>query len=175
MPGISKLGYTFLIINTANHSSSQITVAVKDSIDSPNPPFATTFYLAQLASDEYIYICNGKRTNKLHRIHNLNDQGLSCNVCLNSISMPTYNAFAIPNLPNYFLGAVSGSICDTHTVSLTTCCSPSAKGAFYIYHHHVWQIAFIHAAHLKDYRIMLSLYNLSSEMIYQTGSYIYNG
>ena len=123
----------------------------------------------------HIYICKGKGTNKLHGIDNLNDQGLSCNVFNHCITIPTYNTFTIPNLLNYFLGAVSGSICDTQTVSLTPGPSPSAKGAFYIYYHHDWQITFINAVHLKEYKIMLSLYNLSSEMSYQTGSYIYNG
>ena len=87
--------------------------------------------------------------------------------------MPTYDAFAIPNLPNYILGVVSGSICDSLTVSHTLGRSPIEKVAFYICYHHDWQISFINAAHLKDYKIMMSLYNLSREMIYQTGNYIY--
>ena len=34
--------------------------------------------------------------------------------------LPTYNASTIPNYPNYFLGADSGSVCDTLQLGITS-------------------------------------------------------
>ncbi len=92
-------------------------VARWDSTYSPSPPFATTFYLAQLAPDKKIYINCGNGVPNLHVINYPDSVGLSCNLVQHAISLPTINAFTIPNHPNYFLGADSGSVCDTLILS----------------------------------------------------------
>ena len=102
-------------LNAANISSSQLTVAVWDSFSSPIPLFATTFWLSQLMPDGKIYITTGNGTDYLHVINNPDSLGLACNVCQHCIQLPIYNAFTIPNYPNYFLRADSGSVCDTLT------------------------------------------------------------
>lgn len=100
-------------MNSANISGSQITVARWDSSYLPHPPFATVFYLAQLAPDNKIYINNPNSTTALHVINNPDSLGLACDVCQNCILLPTFNAYSFPNHPNYHLTALSGSLCDT--------------------------------------------------------------
>lgn len=105
-------------INNSNLSLSQITVAVWDTFYSPNPPFATTFYLAQLAPDGKIYLSTPNGTDKLHVINYPDSVGMSCDVCQHCITLPAYNAFTIPNVPNYFLGSETGSVCDSLTTNM---------------------------------------------------------
>ncbi len=110
----SSSDYIFQFDLTAsNIPSTKTTVAVWDTFYSPSPPFATTFYLCELAPDGKIYISCGNGTDYLHVINYPDSVGLSCNVCQHCIHLPTYNAFTIPNFPNYFLGADSTSICDS--------------------------------------------------------------
>ncbi len=97
----------------ADISASMDTVAVWDGTYSPSPPFATTFYLSQLAPDGKIYISCGNSTLVMHVINHPDILGDSCNVCQHCIQLPRYNAWTVPNYPNYFLGSEPGSICDS--------------------------------------------------------------
>ena len=106
-------------LTSSNIPSTQLIVAINDTFASPNPPFYTTFYLSQLAPDGKIYISTGNGTDYLHVINYPDNLGLACNVCQHCIHLPTYNAFTIPNYPNYFLGADTTSIiCDTLNVGI---------------------------------------------------------
>jgi hypothetical protein len=90
--------------------STKITVAVYDGYQSP---FGSKFYLAQLAPDGKIYLNCPNGENVLHVIHNPDEQGLACNVEQHGIQLPTYNGISLPNYPNYRLGALGGSPCDS--------------------------------------------------------------
>ncbi|MFM9946948.1 MAG: PKD domain-containing protein [Saprospiraceae bacterium] len=92
--------------------ASKDTVAVWDGFFVP-PIFATTFFLAQLAPDGKIYINANNGVPYLHVINNPDLPGDSCDVCQHCVQLPTYNAFSMPNFPNYRLGALEGSPCDT--------------------------------------------------------------
>ena len=106
--------YQFNISDTAQSLNNlKYLVASWDSTYSPAPPFATTFYLAQLAPDNKIYISGGNGVPILHVINYPDSIGAACNFIQHAINLPTVNAFTIPNYPNYFLGADSGSVCDT--------------------------------------------------------------
>ncbi len=91
-------------------AATKDTVAVYDGFMSP---FATAFYLAQLAPDGKIYINSPNGVDVMHVINNPDLPGDSCNVCQHCVQLPTYNAFSMPNFPNYRLGALEGSPCDT--------------------------------------------------------------
>ncbi len=106
-------------MNSADILASRITVATWDGYYSPNPPFAANFFLSELAPDGKIYINCGNSTMDIHVINNPDSLGLACSVCQHCIHLPAFNAFTIPNHPNYFLGADSGSICDS-LVSIST-------------------------------------------------------
>ncbi|MCX6292183.1 MAG: T9SS type A sorting domain-containing protein, partial [Bacteroidetes bacterium] len=106
--------YQFDLTDT-NISSTKTTVAVWDNSYSPNPPAATIFYQCKLAPDGKIYLSCANSTLDLHVINYPDSLGLGCNVCQHCIHLPAYNAFTIPNHPNYHLGSLSGSLCDTIT------------------------------------------------------------
>jgi hypothetical protein len=94
-------------------AGSKITVAVWDTFFAPWQPFATVFYLAALAPDNKIYINCSNGTTAMHVINYPDSLGLACDFCQHCIQLPAFNAFTIPNHPNYFLGAEAGSICDS--------------------------------------------------------------
>ena len=75
--------------------------------------FATTFATAQLAPDGKIYICTAFSTPLLHVIEYPNRKGVACQVHQRAIHLPNYNDYSIPNFPNFRLGPVDGSACDT--------------------------------------------------------------
>ena len=100
-------------LTVSNISSTLDTIAAWDGYYSPSPPFASTFYLAQLALDGKIYLTCGNSTVDMHVINNPNIKGDSSGVCQHCIHLPRYNGFTIPNYPNYFLGSESGSVCDS--------------------------------------------------------------
>ncbi len=90
--------------------ASQQTVAEYDGF---LDPFPTTFYQIQLAPDGKMYISSANSTNYLHIIHQPDLPGLDCEIEQHGYRLPTKNAFSVPNFPNYRLGPVDGSPCDT--------------------------------------------------------------
>ncbi len=90
-------------------AASKKVIAEYDGFQSP---FASTFYLAQLAPDGNIYLSCTNGVNVLHVITNSDFEGLS-RFRQHAVPLPTYNAFGLPNLPHYRLGPIDGSACDT--------------------------------------------------------------
>jgi hypothetical protein len=100
-------------VSVPNIEASMVHIAVWDSTYSPSPPFATLFDIAQLAPDGKIYIGTGNSTFKLHVINDPDQPGLACDMVQHGVTLPTYNFNSLPNHPNYFLGPVDGSVCDS--------------------------------------------------------------
>lgn len=71
------------------------------------------WWQGQLAPDGRIYVNNSNSNVNLHRIRFPNRKGVACQFVQNDIATPTINADDMPNLPNYRLGPVDGSACDT--------------------------------------------------------------
>ncbi|MCB0548394.1 MAG: PKD domain-containing protein [Phaeodactylibacter sp.] len=92
--------------------ASKDTVAVWDGFMVP-PVFATTFFLMQLGPDGKIYINSNNAVPYLHVINNPDLPGDSCDVCQHCVALPSWNSFSLPNFPNYRLGHLQGSPCDT--------------------------------------------------------------
>jgi hypothetical protein len=76
-------------------------------------PLPTTFYQMQLAPDGKIYISSPGSVFSLHVIHNPDAICPDCRIEQHSIELPFYNYTSIPNQPNYRLGPIDGSPCDT--------------------------------------------------------------
>jgi PKD repeat protein len=91
-------------------AASKDTVAVYDGFQAP---FPTRFFMAQLAPDGKIYLNATNGVNILHVIHDPDQPGAACNFEQHGVQLPTYNAFSLPNFPNYRLGPLEGSLCDT--------------------------------------------------------------
>lgn len=108
----SKFVWQFDMTST-NIPATQSTIAMYDGFLADG--FYTTFYLSQLAPDGKIYINTGEGTRYLHVINHPDSIGSGCDVCQHCIQLLAYNAWTIANHPNYFLGAESGSVCDSIT------------------------------------------------------------
>lgn len=90
--------------------STRQTIAVYDGFLGP---LSTTFFLAQLAPNNKIYISANNTVNYLHVIHNPNASGALSEIEQHGVKLPTLNRFSIPNAPYYGLGPLDGSSCDT--------------------------------------------------------------
>jgi PKD repeat protein len=88
------------------------TIAVYDGFKE-NDFLAVTFFLGQSAPDGKIYFNCTNGTSFLHLIHNPNGQGNNCLFEQRGVKLPTQNASSLPNFPNYRLGPIDGSPCDT--------------------------------------------------------------
>ncbi|MBK9514254.1 MAG: T9SS type A sorting domain-containing protein [Flavobacteriales bacterium] len=95
-----------------------VLIAEWDTFYSPFPPFATVFDMAQLAPDGKIYISTSNGTLHLHVINNPDAPGLGCNMVQHQLELPRYFSNSLPNHPNYHLGPVDGSICDSLGVNV---------------------------------------------------------
>ncbi len=93
--------------------ASVVHIAEWDSTYSPSPPFATLFNISQLAPDGKIYISTDNTTLVLHVIHDPDSAGFDCNMEQHGVDLPRYFANSLPNHPNYHLGPVDGSVCDS--------------------------------------------------------------
>ena len=100
--------------HATNVSASMIVVAVY-VYDSLISGFPTDFAAMQLAPDGKIYLSTANGTDRLHVIEYPDSAGLACNVVQHAIQLQWYNDGSLPNLPNFHLGALEGSACDTIT------------------------------------------------------------
>lgn len=75
--------------------------------------FHSRFYQAQLAPDGKIYLNSSSGVKVLHVINEPDKEGEACNMQQHSISLPNANAATLANHPNYRLGPIDGSPCDT--------------------------------------------------------------
>ena len=83
----------------------------------------------QLAPDGKIYISNGNSGLRLHVINNPDEPGLACNMEQHGVVLPRVISNSLPNHPNYHLGALSGTVCDSLGLSaLTPGPSPKERG-----------------------------------------------
>lgn len=108
----ASIRYLYQVDVTSNQpDTTLITVANWDSTYFGN--FAATFGLPALAPDGKIYITTGSVTSSMHTIEEPDNPGIACNVIQNSVTLPSYNRPTVPNHPNYFLGPLFGSLCDS--------------------------------------------------------------
>ncbi|MFN8298618.1 MAG: T9SS type A sorting domain-containing protein [Chitinophagales bacterium] len=87
------------------------TVAVYDGAMNP---FGSYFITMQMGPDGKIYESCGNAENVYHIIERPDEKGDSCLFIQHGIHLPTYSC-GVPNFPNYRLGALAGSPCDTLT------------------------------------------------------------
>lgn len=104
--------------DAADIAASMVHIAEWDGYYSPQPPFATLFDPAQLAPDGKVYIGTGNGTLHYHVIHDPDQPGTACDLEQHGVELPAYCFNSLPNHPNYHLGALTGSPCDTLGLSL---------------------------------------------------------
>ena len=109
---ISSLNYIYQFdLQATPIVSSKTTVGVFDLFYIQG--LYQNFYLASLASDGKIYINCGNGSKYFHVINSPDSAGLACNFVQRGLPLPRWDAFTMPNYPNYFLGADANSLCDT--------------------------------------------------------------
>ena len=104
--------------DSSNILATLDTVATNDTFYSPIYPFQSDFNLMYLAQDNKIYITSNNGVVDLHYINNPDSGGLACDVHQHDLHLPCYQLRGVPNHPNYFLGPVTGSVCDTLQVGV---------------------------------------------------------
>ena len=90
------------------------TIAEYDGFKSP---FGSNFFYMQNGPDGKIYMCTRNGETVLHVINNPNEKGKACNFTQHSVKLIGPNSFSLPNFPNYRLGPLIGSGCDTLSTS----------------------------------------------------------
>jgi len=112
---VSRYDYILQFDLEANDILSSIdTVAKFDGFKSPITGCPNNFYLSQLAPDEKIYISVAPCAMEyLTVINDPNKKGKDCDVQQHAIYLEVNNSWEVPNSPNYKLGALKGSGCDT--------------------------------------------------------------
>lgn len=73
--------------------------------------------------------------------------------------------WGLPNNPNYELGPLVGSVCDTLTVGIAELAA--YKNNITVYYDAGWQMAFVNAKGLKGKNYTFQLYNLNGQLILQ--------
>lgn len=99
-------------------ASSMVHIAHWDGFYSPFPPFATGFENAQLANDGKVYFGTGNSTFHLHVVHDPDAAGLACNMEQHGVELPVWFSNSLANHPNYHLGPVDGSVCDSLGINM---------------------------------------------------------
>jgi len=99
--------------DTTDIAASIDTVALNDGYYSPYPPFQTDFAFMYLAANGKIYLSSGNGVIDLHYINYPDSAGLACDVQMHSLHLPCFSARGSVNHPNYYLGPVIGSVCDS--------------------------------------------------------------
>lgn len=84
-----------------------------DRYDEFRGPEPTKFYQMSLAPDGKIYMTSTASANTLHTIHKPNENGKACDFRQHDFKLLTRRSFFIPKFPNYRLGPIDGSICDS--------------------------------------------------------------
>ncbi len=92
------------------------TVATYDGFCYPNNPWCTTFFNEYLAANGKIYITSGSGVQHIHEMNYPDSSGTACDLQQHAIFLDMWNFRAVPNHPNYHLGPVIGSICDSLSV-----------------------------------------------------------
>ena len=91
--------------------ASQQVVAIYDAYYNQSGNFF--FYNAQLGPDGKIYTNVSNGNNALHQINSPELPGALCEMRQRQIQLPYHSSFSIPTSPNYRLGPLDGSPCDT--------------------------------------------------------------
>jgi Secretion system C-terminal sorting domain len=100
-------------LQSPNILASETVVATLDTFQAP-AGWDLHFWMHQLGPDGKIYINTTSTTMAMHIIDDPDSVGVACDVQQHALLLPKFNA-TIPNFPNYNLGALTGSLCDTIT------------------------------------------------------------
>lgn len=96
-------------LQAADIEASRLTVA---TYDGHQAPFGSYFHTMQMGPDGKIYESCGNSETVYHVIDRPDEPGDSCLFRQHGLELPSY-CLGVPSFPNYRLGALAGSGCDT--------------------------------------------------------------
>lgn len=103
-------------LQASNIAASKTTVLTYDNYHDPNG-WSYEFTQGQLGADGKIYVSNIGGGLSLHRIEAPDSAGMACRAVQRRFSLPVAISYALPHFPNFRLGALRGSPCDTLTTT----------------------------------------------------------
>jgi len=99
-------------------------------------------------------------------INSPDSAGLTCDYQAYSVHLPTCRTYiGLPNNPDYELGKLAGSPCDTLSVGIAETIKNTSE--LFVYYASDWQKAFINAKGLQGKIYNLQVFDLSGKLIYQ--------
>jgi hypothetical protein len=99
-------------------------------------------------------------------INSPDSAGLACDYQAYSVHLPTCRTYiGLPNNPDYELGKLAGSPCDTLSVGISETIEDASE--LFVYYASDWQKAFINAKGLQGKKYNLQVFDLSGKLIYQ--------
>lgn len=103
--------------------------------------------------------------NNLSVINYPDSAGLACDFQRFSFNLGTGRCyFGLPNNPDYELGPLAGSPCDTLGVGIS---EPQKQDAFFqAWYNSEWELIQVNAARLKGKKALLQVYDLSGRLVY---------
>lgn len=120
---VSSINYIYQFDMLApNIDSSKVVVGVYDGYQEQG--LYQNFYLSALAPDGKIYINCGDGSKYFHVINSPDSAGQAYDFVQRGLPLPRWNAFTIPNYPNYFLGAEGSTVCDSLSTSISDITGP---------------------------------------------------
>ena len=99
--------------DTSNMAASMDTIAIKDNYCYPYNWTCPDFWYGYLAANGKIYISSGGQAIDFHYINSPDSDGIACDMHLHGLRVPCYYGRENVYHPNYYLGPVLGSACDT--------------------------------------------------------------
>lgn len=130
--------------------------------------YICTWYTAADGCFDYLY-CDSTRnqTNSYLSVVNYPDSlGAACDFQPFSFYLGGKRAYCgLPNNPNYELGPLTGSICDTLTVGITE--NTMYNSNIIVYYDGDWKTAFINAKNLRGKNFKFELFNINGQLFKQ--------
>jgi Secretion system C-terminal sorting domain len=161
------------IFQTNTDSTILITdsVATYDSFVSVQP---SNFYTMFLASDKKIYVTSIGSCVDHHVINYPDSAGLACDVQQHSLHIPCLNFGSVPNHPNYFLGADTGTVCDSITIGLNAELRMQ-NAELKVSPNPASSIITLNASRVKGNKASFSIFNSVGELIGKRAAQVYGG
>ena len=107
-------------------------------------------------------------------INSPDSAGFACDYQAYSVHLPTCRTYlGLPNNPDYELGKLAGSPCDTLSVGISETMEDASE--LFVYYASDWQKAFINAKGLQGKKYNLQVFDLSGKLIYQQQGNIESG
>ena len=144
------------------------------SLGPDNKIYISTFYYFGFPGYPFADTSFNQYNTNLSVINFPDSAGNACDIQPYSFNLGGSRTYSgLPNNPNYDLGPVVGSGCDT----ITTLAEPIAQtGAnMFVYHDSEWEIAFVNAKNLKGKFGIISIYDLQGKLVHPSSIPINNG